>query len=66
MAGPLLLTRCQVDKEIMAEVFVYGVPTVKGMDKLIDILVMLRNSWRQLNDEPPYVNYSPDPPEVKQ
>ncbi len=51
MKEPLLLTRCQIGKEISAEVFVYGVPTVAGMDHLIDILVMLRNSWRELNDE---------------
>lgn len=55
--NPLLLTKCRIDREVSVEVFVYGIPTVKGMDKLIDILITLRNSWRELNDEPPYVNY---------
>lgn len=64
MAEPMLLTRLQIERDIAADVVVYGIPTIKGMDKLIDVLVMLRNSWRELNGEPPYVNYSPDPPET--
>lgn len=56
---PLLLTRCQIDREIRAEVYVHGIPTVQGMDRLIDILVSLRNSWRELHEEP-IVQYRPN------
>jgi hypothetical protein len=52
----LLLTHCRIEREICADVIVTGIPTVKGLDKLIEILIMLRNDWNQVTDQS-YVNY---------
>lgn len=48
---PQLLLRCKVDREIWAEVYTYGLPKIEGLDKLITMLVSMRNSWAELNSE---------------
>lgn len=57
---PMLLTHCRLERDICADVIVTGIPTVKGLDMLIEILIMLRNDWNQIADQP-YVNYNPTP-----
>lgn len=60
MSDSLLLTRCRLDRHINCDVIVYGgVPTIRGMDTLIEMLISLRNGWREPNDDGPLVRYTP-------
>lgn len=48
---PRLLLRCKVGEEIWAEIYTYGLPEIEGVDKLITMLVSMRNSWRELEGQ---------------
>lgn len=48
MSDPKLLLRCNIEREISADVIIYGdTPSVKGLDKVIEMLVMTRNNLRE-------------------